>query len=260
MPFITRFVNRILDGVPLERNLILLLATVGTLALATIALLINLHARSNLHEQSLQRARHLVGIIQNNLPLLSPADLQKLVESMGQAEGVEIIVVAGGEPAQILMASRPEWLGLPLTQVPHEHLRAELQEAVSSRLLHRHEEEGALGFSIWAQLPFIVAGGNESDWGVISLYLDDSEVRLRAWHAGLRTTAWMLPALALAFLLVYLALRTTLVMPIRRLSQALLSQSKQTPLYPLRETGGYEIRLLARYFNALFERLAASQS
>jgi hypothetical protein len=62
----------------------------------------------------------------------TPEELQKLIESLAHTPRVEVILVAAGQPQSVVAASRAEWIGLPLSQIPDVELARNVIGAAKS--------------------------------------------------------------------------------------------------------------------------------
>ncbi|MCX5691439.1 MAG: PAS domain-containing protein, partial [Planctomycetota bacterium] len=68
-------------------------------------------------------------------------ELQRMVNSLGGERDVSLVVVVAGDPSIVIASTRNEWIGVPLSQIPNEHVRAELEAAVRTEQCTEHVKE-----------------------------------------------------------------------------------------------------------------------
>jgi PAS domain S-box-containing protein len=67
-------------------------------------------------------------------------ELQRVVNSLGSERDVSLIVAVAGDPSVVIASTRNEWIGIPLSQIPVEHVREELEATVRTERRTEHVE------------------------------------------------------------------------------------------------------------------------
>jgi len=71
-----------------------------------------------------------------------PADLERFVTALGAEPAIRIIVVAAGEPPQVLAATRMAWWNHPLGELPHAGIRRQLRQTIREGARTRWSDDG----------------------------------------------------------------------------------------------------------------------
>ncbi len=103
-------------------------------------------------------------------------DLQRFVAAMSAEKDVKLIVVASGDPLEVIAASKADWVGLPATSLPDRaHILYDLLRAIDTdrqRFDYRHDGESTVDFTV--PLRTRILASNPLAWsdGAVMLHLD----------------------------------------------------------------------------------------
>ncbi len=135
----------------LQRKLVLPLA-IASLGIAIIGTLLSAFwYQQRLSDYLLHRAKTMALAVQFAAETFDKeSEIQRMVSSLGGEENVRLIVVVFGEPERVIAATRQEWLGLLLTELPAATVAEDLTEALVTRTghAHAHRDSAEMDFTV----------------------------------------------------------------------------------------------------------------
>jgi len=236
----------------------LLVATLVPLAAAVIWFISILQA-GELEHQLIDRCRVIVSAVRHAAESLRDREeLQQFVSDMGSEDDVALLVVACGEPLEVIACTRHDWQGQLMTAIPAAgHIQQNLQTAAERDLYYLEEHsDGMLDYSARAHWH---PGGIMDDRaipGAVCLHLNSTPTREK--HAEL--VVWFsfmaLAAILACGLLVWRSLNAFVVRPARRIVQTLDQRLNGNRQARTDYVSPDEMGQLAAHLNATLQRLA----
>lgn len=105
---------------------------------------------------------------------------QAWVGRLADEPGVQMLVVTAGDPPRVIAGSTPEWLGLPVGQLPPEvrDCLAHTGSAGANGAVRRYECGATLTWSVPVDVLPVLAGGSQGTAGTLLVRLDDTATGL----------------------------------------------------------------------------------
>jgi PAS domain S-box-containing protein len=245
--------------ISLRRRLIPPLVLLGGLAAACGTWLTHQSLQELLHVQTVGRSDALArAVAQAASEIGDSAQLQAVVSGLGTEEGVELIVVAAGEPAHVVASTRPNWPGLLVRNLPPEagtDLRAGLEQGRESR---RHDRESGR-YELILPLDSQARAGGAGSPSAVLVHVDTRPmlgyVILSTWKVSL----WQLGSLLGTTLLAYVLVRSVVLLPLRKIQDSMDLRSRGERSARAPELANDELGGLSSTLNRMLDVAAAQQ-
>jgi len=212
------------------------LAYFGTLTLGSF------QARQRLQQRA-EVAAHTVNYAAETI--LSETDLQRLVNSLGSDRDVNMIVVVGGEPTRVIAATRNEWIGRLLSELPADDVGDDLREAIQTRTknFHYHRATSEVDCSV----PLLISRPSTTmEHGAVMVHINASSVERQVafWAAAVAGCSFVL-ALA-TFAGVWYLIHRVVLRPVAGIARTMRSAGAagDAPVF-----SGDELGMLAQTLN-----------
>lgn len=187
-------------------------------------------------------------------------DLQRFLAAMATEPGVDLIVVAAGEPLEVVASTCRPWIGRPVSQLPNpEHTRDDLVRAVQSYGLSmdlHHDQKGTVDYTLPLRTRLRQSHALRWSRGAVMLHFDTSSLR-RQQNAD---TTWMAVALVAAVVLASLAayglVRFVVLTPVARLSKVAAAVAHGQRGARVGSRSADELGQLANRFDAMLDELS----
>ncbi len=215
---------------------IVALSYLGTLSLGSHQALQRLQQRAEV-------AAHTVNYAAETI--LSETDLQRLVNSLGSERDVNMIVVVGGEPTRVIAATRNEWIGRLLSELPAEDVGDDLREAITTRSqsFHYHTATSEVDCTV----PLLISRPSRTmEHGAVMVHINASTVERQVafWAAAVAGCFFVL-ALA-TFAGVWYLIHRVVLRPVAGIARTIRSAGAagEAPVF-----SGDELGMLAQTLN-----------
>lgn len=149
---------------------------------------------------------------------LSEAGLQDAVVRLGSESEISLLVVAKGAPLRVVASTRPEWRGLPMSELPQDAVASDLTGAAETRARSTRFHEGEQAFDLTGPL---------ADDAVAMVHIDASGIAEAALATSLRFGAVSLGALVVFGLVVASLLRKRVVRRIEGLASGVAGNASK---------------------------------
>ncbi len=155
------------------------------------------------------------------------ADLQRIVTVMSAEPGVELIVVVAGDPMTVVAASRADWIGLNVFELPGAHrTQVELDRALEVNRpcldLH-HDDLDTIAYTLALQTRLRQNHVLHSAPGAVMLHLDARAIRREQRAESTLLVLALLWTIFVAGLVAYVLLKIVVLRPVEAISRVALS-------------------------------------
>ncbi|MDJ0838425.1 MAG: response regulator [Acidobacteriota bacterium] len=200
---------------PIYIELMAPLVFIGTVAIILGIWVIHTSFSSRLQRQAEARAEAIVNAVDYAAETVEQnRELRRFVEAMGAERNVNLIVVAAGNPARVISASRQALVGKPVSQLPRRQVREVLNRVMQNRSMEsdRHTERKELCFAapLWISEPHLEKG---LVGGAVLVLIDTRYIRAMVNSATLRLGALLIGVLIVLLATTYALLHHLVVKP-----------------------------------------------
>lgn len=242
-----------------------LLMALPSAALALVAV-IGLHAEADRRlDRSLERRAEVIArLVQDAAETAaSPEELQRFITRVGADSEARVVVIAAGRPARVVAATRAEWNGRPLAELPAviagEELRDALDRGGVHRTFHASLQRFDYGTTLRRPLPSL-GTAVPHDAAAVVLQLDTGPLQNDLISSMYWWIAFTLIAALSVLALAYLALQKLLLGPLARLGDAVRAGSEHDDAAWALATHDDELGVLARSLRDSMQRRAQSEA
>ena len=186
-----------------------------------------------------------------------PGELQRIVAAAGAERDVEFIVLAAGRPLRVIASTRREWLGRPVSELPSQEMRDQLESAMNLRgassLDKGVQEHYLLAAPLVLTQPGLTGGGVSG--GAIVVELSRARSTQEYANAALWGFCGRVLVLLIAIAIVATLLRTRVIRPVLALLDAVRAHSSghTTARAPVPDTA--ELAELTFALNSSFDTI-----
>ncbi len=192
--------------------------------------------------------------------LREQSEVQQLVAALGVEEGVDLIVVAVGDPAKVVACSRQAWVGEAVTSLPLE-VSQDLLRALQLGEITNRFEPGFMRYEVTLPLRSVSPSdaSKPAQRGAVKVQVDSNPIESRVKLATWRSSLWQLGSVALTTLLAFLLLQRLVLRPLSAIQAALdrRAMGERTARAP--ELSGDELGGMAAALNRMLDTTEAQQ-
>lgn len=208
----------------LQWKLIIPLLLLGAVIFPSLNWVFNHIATGKLQRLELQRAEQLISSIRQAAEMVTlPEQLHRFVSVLGAEPDVNLIVIIGDEPTQVIASTRYIWLGKLLTQLPPKKLGEELAQALQSQQPNYYYHPDSYEFSFSTPLfrskntPLT----NKFYQSVITVHLNTIPLQAILYSEDWHLRVWMVLLLSILFIFIYSWFNRFIQQPLQVLAEAI---------------------------------------
>ncbi len=192
--------------------------------------------------------------------LRQPAELQQLVAALGVEDGVDLIVVAAGEPAKVVACSRQAWVDQPVADLPLD-VSQDLLRALRLGEHTNRFEPSVMRYEVTLPLRTVSQQGaaGPAQRGAVKVQVDSNPIEARVKLATWRSSLWQLGSVALTTLLAFLLLQRLVLRPLSAIQAALDRRALGERAARAPELTGDELGGMASALNRMLDTTEAQQ-
>jgi diguanylate cyclase (GGDEF)-like protein/PAS domain S-box-containing protein len=249
----------------LRARIVIPLMVIGLLLTMAGTLLINRASERSSREHLAGRAGAIAHAICHMAETTADeGTLQRFVAAMAAEDLVKLVVVAVGDPLEVVASSRTEWLEMSASQLPDsEHTFRDLQRAVESQQVSiefQHDTEDTVDFTV--PLRTRLRASTPLRWadGAVMLHMDGRPLINQQAQITKNVVATLGLTITLAALAVYGLLQFIVLRPIERIAEVahLVADGERTAR--VLSTRRDELGELAADVDAMLEELIRRES
>jgi len=206
----------------LKRRIILPLLVFGLLGAGIAVFAIQQKSKRQLVEKLHQRAELVANTVNYAAESIQRrGELQRIVTAIGAENEVTLIVVVGGNPARVLATTRQQWLDKPLSELPRDDVREDIDAVLKTRRGHHGFHSDSHEFDLSS--PLLLSQQELTDLtlvgGAVMVHLDTRPTEREIRATILQFSATFVLALAILTILGYHLLNTRVLKPLSAIAQ-----------------------------------------
>lgn len=244
------------------RILVPLVLSCGTL-LGLLSYLTQKHVKEQLIENAAMRSQFAANSVSYAIDTVtSQGALHRFVSSIGAQPEVENIVVAGGNPLQVIACTRHEWRGLLVSEIEDPYIRSAVEAAAVARS-SKHEIDDERMNSMYSEpipMGLLAPGGGLGSDGAILVVLG---LAFFNDHLASQFVGELVNGAVLLFLVTVIAyslLSRRVIVPIRSIIRAVENRESDKAPRVSQSLAPDEVGSLAKMLERAFEKeLRSSQ-
>lgn len=237
------------------------LALIAALAAAILSIM-HFDTRRQLEDAQHERARLIANMTNDAAEGLShPGELQRIVTALGADREVLDIVVAGGQPTEILASTRGVWANRSLRQLSGEAFAGTLAEVIRSKSSRAHLDAEAQRYWLCTPIQLDQRSGARGPYaaGAVIVYLDARPMMSAIARQSLQVSLAMVLAILALSAFLYWRLDVAVLRPLAALSDCLRLRHEPVSAELKAALGSNdEIGLLSRTVTSALERTDAA--
>lgn len=185
-------------------------------------------------------------------------DFRKFISNMAKERDVKLIVVAGGEPNQVLASSNTDWIGEKLDQIPGSNVSDDLKQTLREKEPHfgLHQDRMEYDFSEPINTPWFPG----SEIGASMIHISASQYYERASKGAFVSGCILLVTILLNIGAVYYLMTRWVISPVNAINTVVQNNFKNNRFELVSARSNDEIGLLSKSLNHLFLGLEKESS
>ena len=176
-----------------------------------------------LEHLELRRAEQLVNSLRQAAEMVNSAEqLHRFVSTLGTEPDVKLIVIIGGNPAQVIASTRYIWLGKLLAQLPQAKLGEELSQALQNQQPNYYHHPDIHEFSF--STPLLLSEGTQSKTNfyqsVVTVHLNTIPIQAILYSEDWHIRLWIMLLLSILFVFIYSWFNRFIQQPLHQVAEA----------------------------------------